>query len=556
MIERSGVRQHCRVIAAPTRAFSSTVLEWGVFLPLYALHSRASWGAGNFSDLERLQEWVGKQGGHFVSVLPLLAAHAQAPFDPSPYAPSSRLFWNELYIDPQRVPELAECPAAQQLLASSSFRRELAALRQAPTVDYDRQRKVQRRVLAELAGWLSGSRNARHAELLRYAADHPAVDSYAAFAAVVDERQTPWQDWPEHLRGGTIRRTDRDQARYFYHLYVQWLAERQLAAAASTSSGKPGLHLDFPLGVHAHGYDTWRYRDAFALDASGGAPPDPVFTRGQDWQFPPLHPERIRAQGYGYVIDCLKHQMGHASSLRIDHVMALHRLYWIPKGFPASEGVYVGYRPEELYAILCLESHRQRTTLVGENLGTVPPAVNTALSRHGIRKMYVVQYEAQPVAARPLRRVPSDSVASANTHDMPPFTAYLGGLDLQDRLALGLLTQSYLPRQQRARRRIRQALAGFFRRNGRLASTSAPDAGLTRAALAWLAKSTAAAVIINLEDLWVETAPQNVPGTGLERPNWRRKSRYALEELTARPDLLETIRLVAEAREPRQRRRR
>jgi 4-alpha-glucanotransferase len=216
----------------------------------------------------------------------------------------------------------------------------------------------------------------------------------------------------------------------------------------------------------------------------------------------------------------------------------------------------VGYRSEELYAILCLESHRQRTTLVGENLGTVPPAVNTALSRHGIRKMYVVQYEAQPLAARPLRRVPADSVASVNTHDMPPFAAYLGGLDLQDRLALGLLTQPQLPREQRVRQRIRRALAGFFRRSGRLDSSLAPDTGFTRASLAWLAKSAAAAVIINLEDLWVETAPQNVPGTGLERPNWRRKSRYTLEELTTRPDLLETVRLVAEARKPRERRRR
>lgn len=555
-IDGTGDVWRCRVIAAPTRAFPPNGRHWGAFLPLYSLHSSESWGVGDFSDLERLQDWVGQLGGDLVSILPVLAAHSQTPFDPSPYAPTSRLFWNELYVDPRRVPELAECRRAQRLLASSPFQQEVASLGAAPQVDYERQRALRRRVLAELARSLAESRNARYDELQRYVAAHRSLEEYAAFNAVLERRQAPWPDWPEPLRSGVIGPEDRDQEVFFYHLYVQWLAERQLAAVSSSSGagGKPGLYLDFPLGVHARGYDTWRYREVFALDACGGAPPDSVFTRGQNWEFPPLHPERIRTEGYGYLIACLRHQLAHASSLRIDHVMALHRLYWIPRGRPASEGVYVRYCADELYAILCLESHRHRVTIVGENLGTVPARVNAALSRHGILKMYVVQYETQPTAD-PLRRVPADSVASLNTHDMPPFTGYLQGKDLQDRLQLGLLPKPRLPQEQNARRRVRRALARFFHRQGLLPSTADNENVLVRASLAWLAASAAAVVLINLEDLWMETKPQNLPGSGAERPSWRRRARRSLEQLANSPSAVETLRLVAAARARGRRRR-
>jgi len=547
-VEGIGDTRQCRVIAAPIRAFSSKGRRWGAFLPLYALHSSESWGAGDVSDLERFQQWISELGGDLVSILPVLAVHPQTPFDPSPYAPSSRLFWNEFYVDPRRAPELAECPGAQRLLASPAFQREVAALRAAPEVDYARQRALRRGVLEELARSLAASRNARYGELQQYVAAHRSLQDFAAFAAAQERRQAPWPEWPEPLRGGAIGERDRDEDAFFYHLYVQWLAEQQLAAVASTAEGKPGLYLDLPLGVHADGYDTWRYRDVFALDACGGAPPDAVFTRGQNWQFPPLHPEGIRAQGYGYLIDCLRHQLDHASSLRIDHVMALHRLYWIPKGWPASEGVYVQYRSEELYALLCLESHRHRATIVGENLGTVPAHVNASLERHGILKMYVVPYEAQPAAARPLKLVPADTVASLNTHDMPPFAAYLRGMDLEDRLELGLLPKADLAKERKARRRFRLALARFLHRQGCLPSASEDESALVEGTLKWIAASPAAVVLINLEDLWLETAPQNLPGTGTERPNWRRRARCSLEELASHRDFVETIRQLADAR--------
>jgi 4-alpha-glucanotransferase len=206
------------------------------------------------------------------------------------------------------------------------------------------------------------------------------------------------------------------------------------------------LYLDMPLGAHGDGYDVWRYRELFALGASGGAPPDPVFTQGQDWGFAPVHPQRSRERGHAYLRAYLRHHLRHAGMLRIDHVMGLHRLYWVPRGQPASQGAYVTYPAEEVYAMLSIESHRHQAVIVGEDLGTVPPEVSRSLKRHAVGGMFVAQYEFCLPPKPVLRPVPRNVVASLNTHDMPPFHAYWRGLDIEDRRALGLIKRSELPR--------------------------------------------------------------------------------------------------------------
>jgi 4-alpha-glucanotransferase len=237
--------------------------------------------------------------------------------------------------------------------------------------------------------------------------------------------------------------------------------------------------------------------------------------------------------------------------LRLDHVMGLHRLFWIPPGLPASEGAFVDYRADELYAILSLESHRHRTTLVGENLGTVPPEVNQAMTRHGLREMYVVQYECAGQSAGRLRSPPPKAVASLNTHDMPPFASYWTGLDLADHAALGLIPKARLSAARRSRREMNEALAKFLFRAGWLKTTQPDAACLVRACLEWLASGRAETVLLNLEDLWQETRCQNLPGTSVERPNWRRKSRCSLEELRASPPLRDLLRRINRLRKKR-----
>ncbi|MBI3896252.1 MAG: 4-alpha-glucanotransferase [Acidobacteria bacterium] len=531
------------IIVAPQRVYEERWKTWGVFLPLYALHSGRSWGGGDISDFEELADWVAELGGGVVSALPLHAAFLEELFDPSPYSPASRLFWNEIFVDPRKAEEFTRCAAARQLVESSEFQQEVEALRAAPLVDYRRQFVLKRRVLEKMAQWLTQEKSDRGIAFRRHVDSHPLAADYARFRAVVEQRKSPWTEWPERLRGGVLRKGDYAEDAKLYHLYAQWLAEEQVSALADkTRSAGLKLYLDFPLGVHPQGFDVWRYREIFAVNASTGAPPDTVFTGGQNWGTPPLHPEKIREQGYEYVISCLRHQFSHAGMLRFDHVMGFHRLFWVPKGMESRDGVYVRYRPEEFYAIVSLESHRQRVLTVGENLGTVPHHVNTMMSHHGVQKLYVAEYEIWPDPAQALRPPQPDCVASLNTHDMPTFASFLTGKDIEDRLQLGLVKEEEAGHEQEARRAAREALAVFLSGKGPSPVRWEESPLLLRRCLAWLAEQPPQVVLVNLEDLWLETEPQNIPGTSFERPNWRYKTRYAWEDIRGMAQVLELLR--------------
>jgi 4-alpha-glucanotransferase len=228
--------------------------------------------------------------------------------------------------------------------------------------------------------------------------------------------------------------------------------------------------------------------------------------------------------------------MRHADYLRLDHVMAFHRLFWIPDGMTAAEGVYVRYRDEEMYAVLSLESHRNRCRLVGENLGTVPPEVNKALARHDLCGLYVAQYEMQPKAPS-LRTVPANCVASVNTHDMPPFATAWSGGDVGDRIELGMLDAKKRAGELASRKKAKSALVALLRKKKLLAAGKTDSASVRDALLLLLAQGPADFLLINLEDLWLETKWQNVPGTMDEHPNWRRKLRFTLDEVAGNPKI-------------------
>jgi len=375
------------------------------------------------------------------------------------------------------------------------------------------------------------------------------VQDYAAFRAKVEREGAPWEFWPADPRDGKLGVGDYDEKVKQYHLYVQWQAEEQMRAlAAKTRNGGPALYLDFPLGVNRDGYDVWRERQVFALDVSGGAPPDSFFTKGQNWGFPPLHPDGLRQQGYRYYIDCLRHHLQYAGMLRIDHVMGLHRLFWIPRGFGPSEAVYVHYRADEFYAILSLESHRYQVQIVGENLGTVPPYVNTALAKHRIHGMHVSQFCVTADPQRALQEPARDDVASLNTHDTPTFAGFWQGNDIEDRLALGLLSQLEAQSAQEDRASIREALVTYLKSRGRLAGESTESLEILRAWLSQLASGEAYLLLLNLEDLWLEPFPQNVPGTWEERPNWRRKGRFSLDEIGKMDSVADILKVIDEIR--------
>jgi 4-alpha-glucanotransferase len=537
------------LVSAPGRAYApeKPIKTWGGFLPLYAVRSNRDWGAGDFNDLGDLIAKMQELGGGLVGTLPLLAAFLDEPFEPSPYSPASRLFWNEFYLAVDRIPELERSPAARSLLESVNLRQERDALRATKLVDYQRLMALKRKVLMELATAFFRNPGPRQAAFETFLAKYPRARDYAAFRATVERQRTSWWSWPADARDGKLQEKDFDDAARRYHLYVQWLADEQLSGLSQNASVRgPGLYLDLPLGVNPDSYDVWRERRSFAEGISAGAPPDVFFTKGQDWGFPPLHPENIRADGYRYLRDYLRHHMQYAGILRIDHLMGMHRLYWVPRDLGPAHGVYVRYPAAELYAIYSLESNRHRTVLVGEDLGTVPDYVRPAMAEHNIHRLYVAQYEAQPEADRALPPPPAGSIASLNTHDMPTFTAFWTGADLKDRQEMGLLDEVAMRNESERRAAIRSSMLQKLRTAGWLGREEDVGAVL-RACLQHLANSDAQAVLANLEDLWGSTEPQNRPGTWREKPNWRVKATASLEEFDNLPGFISTLRSLDRA---------
>jgi 4-alpha-glucanotransferase len=549
-VEVGNQKRRICLVAAPQKSYAPRRSEkaWGLFAPVYGLHSARSWGAGDISDWQRLIDWAAYQGAKVISTLPMMAAFLDEPFEPSPYSPASRLFWNEFFVDVSALPEFAACRNAQRLAGSREITEKLMTFRKSPLVDYAAEMKLRRAVLEELAAFFFSKPSSERDEFELLLKHQPEWRRYAAFRAAQESLQRPWREWPASLRQGQLRREHTPENSVRYHLYAQWAVFRQLRRLVERCrQAEMCLYLDLPLGVNPNSFDCWREQKLFVHDASVGAPPDLFFTKGQDWGFPPLHPAALRESGYRYLRAVLQTQMQFAGLLRIDHVMSLHRLYWIPQGRPASEGVYVRYPAEEWYAVLSLESHRHRTQIVGENLGTVPPKVNQALARHGVRTLFVLQYEARPDRRVPINKPPALSVASLNTHDMPAFHNFWTAGDVPDRLQMGLLSPTEARTETRRRARLRSALLSFFRKQKWIGSSDAPAAALA-AALRFLGESDAQWVLVSLEDLWLETAPQNTPGTSHERPNWRRRLKFSLEAIFRSNPIARLLRQLHRAR--------
>jgi 4-alpha-glucanotransferase len=550
----AGDRAETLLLVAPARAYDppGREREWGVFLPLYALRTGRDGGAGDLTDFTDLAAWAAGTGAQVVGTLPLLPVFlggatgsdaAAEPFDPSPYNPVSRLLWNELVLDLGLAPEVEHCPQAREMLGSRALADELEALRGRRYVDWRAVAEAKGRVLRALAACFHARTDDRRSDLDRFLERRPVVDDYARFRGLVARHGVEWEGWASAA--------EVDEETYRIHLYVQMLVDDQVRGVADDLR-RAGQHpyLDLPIGTHPRGFDVHHFEHLFARAADTGAPPDTIFTGGQNWHFPPLLPEAVREDHYRYPIAVLRHHLALADDLRIDHVMGLHRLFWIPHGVDPADGVYVTYPADEWYAILLLESHRHRSRIIGENLGTVPPFVEDTLQERGIVRMYVVQYEADPREYEVLEPVPSDTVASVNTHDMPPFHRWWTGRDAADGIDLGLADEDDAERARQERAVIRDHIVSLLASSGCLDEQEAEDdpravlAGLLR----WLGESDAPLVLVNLEDLWLEDEPQNVPGTIEERPNWRRRAVRTLEEMRADEVITSILRTLDDAR--------
>lgn len=532
------------VLSAPETSWKPEEEQrlWGVFTPLYALHSEESFGLGDLSDLEALSRWTAELGGNLVATLPLLPPQSVHAEDPSPYSPGSRQFWNDLYLDIDALPELKRCEAAQERMASADFQDLRALLNGTKHVDYQRVKRLRTELLGELAKtYFAGDTH----ELDAWVVQTPNAVDYAQFQAACEVSGKTWFEWT----GGEYSEADCDREVYERHLYAQFRMACQLDHLGQTVADLGLLwYLDYPLGVNAAGYDVWKNRSCFVLDCSGGAPPDGFFTKGQNWGFPPMHPEGLRQDGYRYLLSTIRHHLASAKLLRFDHVMGLARLFFVPHGLDARDGAYVKYRVEELFALLCIESHRAQAQIVGENLGTVPPVISAAMDRHEVMGMSVLQFNVRPHEQPPICGDFVGDVTSINTHDTPTFAAFIHGTDIDERVDLGILAPEHAGDERGWREIAVSAMRRGFAEVDAFGGNDGPDADLVEAALRYLSRSQAPIVLTSLDDLLDELEPQNTPGTYLERPNWRRKLAKTLEAMKDDEAVIRRLRALAEAR--------
>jgi 4-alpha-glucanotransferase len=524
VVEGPRRRAEALVVAAPGRC-PQPGRGWGVLAPLTSLRTAGDWGVGTYRDLAALGEWVGGLGGTFVGTLPLFASFLEGPLaDPSPYRPASRLAWNELYVDVEALPGLERCAEARRVLHAGAGLRARSGRHASVVADPVATMAAKRCVLEPLAADAVADVGARR-QLDAFVSSHPAVLAYAQFRAACerDPGATPRR---------RLGRTGVADPRVRYHLYAQWVADAQLAAAAGR-----GLYLDLPVGVHPRGFDPWWRPGAFVGGVSSGSPPDDFFARGQVWGLNPPHPSGQRAEGYEYLATTLRFAMRHASVVRIDHVMGLHRLWFVPDGMDATDGVYVRYPHEELRAVVVLEASRAGAAVVGEDLGTVPAEVRRAMRRDGMLRSSVYQFEATPRC--PFPEIPPDALASLGTHDLPTFAAWWSGDDIEDRRRRGLTRPAEASAERDRRRALRAAVSRIIgrrsptgRTGGGSRGSAATRRGATgvvtcdralRACLEHLASSRAPLVTVDPPDLWGERQPLNRPGTGGDEPNFRRR---------------------------------
>lgn len=577
IVRDDGSESSCQVIVAPAHCYLPPELDdgriWALSTQLYALRSQRNWGIGDFSDLAAFSAIAGHAGAGAVALNPLHQLHPSNPGAASPYGPSSRLFLNVLYIDPTRVAELNESPEVQASIAGTEFQRMLESLREETLVDYERVADVKLAVLERLyevfrATHLDANDD-RAGAFHRFVRDGGiALERLAVYETLCEffRARDPdcygWQEWPSEYRSPELPEVTRfaheRRARVEFYLYLQWQAQEQLAAASQLAEqNQTRLYADLAVGVSLNGADAWSDQGAIVAGAALGAPPDPLNAIGQNWGLAPLSPRALRSRAYAPFIALLRANMRFSGILRIDHVMALRRAFWIPRGAPAAHGAYVRYPFEEMLGVLALESVRNRCAVVGEDLGTVPEGFRDRIHAARILSTRVLYFERDRDDGSfvPPDRYPRLAAASIGTHDLPTLAAWWTGDDLVLRVAIALYPSARMAQgARRERRQARLALvdaleratvidfdgAERLRADARRGGSLDVVPELTAAVHRFLSSTPSLLIVVAIEDVLAEAGAVNVPGTFDEHPNWRRKRGLSLEALQADARLRET----------------
>ncbi|MEO8279069.1 MAG: 4-alpha-glucanotransferase [Ideonella sp.] len=575
------------LIVAPQRCWtppewqSEARRDWSITTQLYSLRSQRNWGIGDFSDLIELAQHAAAQGASSIGLNPLHALFPANPRHLSPYSPSSRVFLNPLYIDVEAVPDYAHSAAARRLVEADTFAARLRAVRASELVDYEMVCALKLEVLKAL-----------FAEFRKHAQQDPTGERPAAFLAfkqaagadlarfslfealqqhMVDAGAgLSWRAWP-----AAFRDTDSSEVQAFsdahaeaveFSTFLQWEADRQLGAAAAAMRAlgmSTGVYRDVAVGVDPNGAEAWNDPALLVCGASIGAPPDTYNPKGQDWGLTPFNPIALQQRVYAPFIAAIRANMRHAGAVRIDHVIGLKRLFWVPTGAGPAAGGYVSYPYDQLMAIVALESQRHQCLVVGEDLGTVPDGFRDDAAARALLSYRVLMFERAngDGAFLPPSHYPELAAAAVSTHDLPTLSGLWAGRDLEWRTALALYPdQDGAQRDSEFRRTTRRALIDALQQHGelsaeaaaRLASAVPPSAEsiaeLIEAAHCMLAKAPSRLMLVQIEDLAREAEQMNLPGTVDEHPNWRRKLGCSVAQLFSDPAVIRTAAAIGRGR--------
>ncbi len=568
-LQHAGKTIESLFIVAPSACYLPEVIEdggklWGISLQLYSLRSRRNWGIGDFTDLKSTIHNLAPLGIDCIGLNPLHALFSHLPENASPYSPSSRNFINPLYLDVEAIEEFHHCEAAIQLVNDDSFQRNLQSLRDSTLVDYSGVWSVKLEVLEvtfqQFQQQLTGPSSARSRDFRSFLArGGGALLRFALFDALQlhfhkqNSSIETWQQWPKEYQnpdsGKVTEWAIAHQSAIEFHQFLQWQAELQLSAVQQDCAGlgmQIGLYNDLAVGNERFSSQCWAESEQYALQTGIGAPPDDFSPKGQNWGLPPQIPQRLRNNAYQSFIHSLRANMHHAGALRIDHVMGLMRLYWVPANHAADQGTYVSYPFDDLLGILALESHRNRCLIIGEDLGTVPNEVRHALWVNKILSYRILMFEKdwQAGSFKPPADYPQLALCASGSHDLPTLRGYWSETDLDLRDTLNLYPDEEIGQQKRhLRRRDREEIFAALVRedliDADIANQEQTESEADRSPLSqqlfvavqrFLARSPSCLLMVQLEDMLGQTKQVNVPGTIAEYPNWRHKIPLELED--------------------------
>lgn len=536
----------------------------GVNIPLYGVRSSRNLGVGDFTDLISIIDWAGDElKVDFVGLNPLHAIFNSFPYNTSPYNPSSRIYRNYIYLDVEAIPDFQEAPEAQAFLKQAEENGITPRLRDLETVDYELVSELKLKILRLLfANFINnhfGKKTHYADEYTDYVASQGHyLEKFATFCALRNHFVSladpiyNWRDWPDQLndsRSDAVRRFAKENPEeIMFWGYLQWMIERQLSQAQKYAKDRGmtiGLYHDMALGVDSHGADAWAEPDLYLQEFSVGAPPDPFAPEGQNWGFPAPNGVANRRAFYEPFMRMLQSGVEYGGALRIDHVMQLKRLFWIEKGKPSGQGVYVKENEADLMNIISLVSVKENAIIVGEDLGTVPGNFRERMMNKNILSYRLFYFEeASDGRMYSSHEYPEKALVSINTHDLPTFTGFWSGRDIDLRMDLGQLNekdeQSFRHDRKQKKAKIIEKLVqeGFLPSHvaHRAWESTLPTDELHEAALMFIFDTPCALALINQEDILKDHRQQNLPAAPADYPNWVTKMKFTVEELTSNPE--------------------